>query len=124
MASLSVPDRATMANMAPEYGATMGFFPVDDKTIEYFEGTGRTKGEIEAFQAYFKAQGLYGIPRAGQIDFTKVVSLDLGTVTPNLAGPKRPQDRIELGNVKKQFGSLFQASRRPRTASTRRAKSC
>ncbi len=107
VASLSVPDRATMANMAPEYGATMGFFPVDDKTIEYFEGTGRTKGEIEAFQAYFKAQGMYGIPRAGQIDFTKVVSLDLGTVTPNLAGPKRPQDRIELGNVKKQFGSLF-----------------
>ena len=107
VASLSVPDRATLANMAPEYGATMGFFPVDDKTIEYFEGTGRTKSEIEFFQAYFKAQGLYGIPRAGQIDFTKVVSLDLGTVTPNLAGPKRPQDRIELGNVKQQFASLF-----------------
>jgi aconitate hydratase len=107
VAGLSVPDRATMANMAPEYGATMGFFPVDDKTIEYFEGTGRTKAEIEAFQAYFKAQGLYGIPRAGQIDFTKVVSLDLGTVTPNLAGPKRPQDRIELGKVKTQFTSLF-----------------
>jgi aconitate hydratase len=107
VASLSVPDRATMANMAPEYGATMGFFPVDDKTIEYFEGTGRTKSEIEFFQAYFKAQGMYGIPRSGQIDFTKVVTLDLGTVTPNLAGPKRPQDRIELGNVKKQFASLF-----------------
>ena len=107
VASLSVPDRATMANMAPEYGATMGFFPVDDKTIDYFEGTGRTKSEIEFFQAYFKAQGMYGIPRAGQIDFTKVVSLDLGTVTPNLAGPKRPQDRIELGNVKTQFTSLF-----------------
>jgi aconitate hydratase len=105
--SLSVPDRATMANMAPEYGATMGFFPIDDKTIEYFEGTGRTKLEIEAFRAYFKAQGLYGVPRAGQIDFTQVVKLDLGSVTPSLAGPKRPQDRIELGKVKAQFGSLF-----------------
>ena len=105
--SLSVPDRATMANMAPEYGATMGFFPVDDKTIEYFEGTGRTRQEIEAFQAYFKAQGLYGIPRAGQIDYTQVVRLDLGKVAPSLAGPKRPQDRIELGNVKAQFTSLF-----------------
>ncbi len=104
---LSVPDRATMANMAPEYGATMGFFPVDDKTIEYFEGTGRTKPEIEAFQAYFEAQGLYGIPRAGQIDYTQVVSLDLGRVAPSLAGPKRPQDRIELGKVKAQFTSLF-----------------
>ncbi|MDQ2733916.1 MAG: aconitate hydratase AcnA, partial [Pseudomonadota bacterium] len=107
VASLAVPDRATMANMAPEYGATMGFFPVDDKTIEYFEGTGRTEHEIEAFQAYFKAQGLYGVARSGQIDFTKTVTLDLGSVTPSLAGPKRPQDRIELGKVKKQFASLF-----------------
>ncbi|MGZ5185675.1 MAG: aconitate hydratase [Caldimonas sp.] len=107
VASLSVPDRATMANMAPEYGATMGFFPVDDKTIEYFEGTGRTKAEIEAFQAYFKSQGLYGIPRRGDIDYSEVVTLDLGSVTPSLAGPKRPQDRIELGKVKAQFTSLF-----------------
>ena len=105
--SLSVPDRATMANMAPEYGATMGFFPVDDKTIEYFEGTGRTKSEIEFFQAYFKAQGLYGMPRAGEIDYSQVVRLDLGTVTPSLAGPKRPQDRIEIGKVKSKFTSLF-----------------
>ncbi|MDQ6683519.1 MAG: aconitate hydratase [Pseudomonadota bacterium] len=108
--SLSVPDRATMANMAPEYGATMGFFPVDDKTIEYFEGTGRTRSEIEFFQAYFKAQGLYGVARLGDIDYTKVVRLDLGTVAPSLAGPKRPQDRIELGNVKAQFTSLFSKS--------------
>ncbi|HZV92783.1 MAG TPA: aconitate hydratase AcnA, partial [Caldimonas sp.] len=107
VAGLSVPDRATMANMAPEYGATMGFFPVDDKTIDYFEGTGRTRDEIEAFRAYFKAQGMYGVPRAGQIDYSHVVTLDLGTVAPSLAGPKRPQDRIELGNVKKQFASLF-----------------
>jgi aconitate hydratase len=106
-ASLTLPDRATIGNMAPEYGATMGFFPVDDKTIEYFQGTGRTKDEIAAFQNYFKAQGLYGVPKAGQIDYTRVVSLDLGTVTPSLAGPKRPQDRIEIGNVKSNFSELF-----------------
>ncbi|CAN5463300.1 aconitate hydratase AcnA [soil metagenome] len=105
--SLALPDRATIGNMAPEYGATMGFFPVDDKTIEYFRGTGRTKAEIEAFEAYFKAQKMFGAPKAGEIDYTKVVSLDLGTVAPSLAGPKRPQDRIELGNVKSQFASLF-----------------
>ncbi|WUR11800.1 aconitate hydratase AcnA [[Empedobacter] haloabium] len=105
--SLTVTDRATIANMAPEYGATMGFFPVDDKTIEYFEGTGRTKEEIAAFQAYFKAQGMYGIPKEGEIDFTRELHLDLATVTPSLAGPKRPQDRIEIGNVKSTFTDLF-----------------
>ena len=105
--SLSLPDRATIGNMAPEYGATMGFFPVDEKTIDYFKGTGRTDAEISAFENYFKAQGLFGIPKAGQIDYTKVVTLDLGTVTPSLAGPKRPQDRIEIGHVKSTFGDLF-----------------
>ncbi|WP_168791854.1 aconitate hydratase AcnA [Paraburkholderia aromaticivorans] len=105
--SLSLPDRATIGNMAPEYGATMGFFPVDEKTIDYFKGTGRTDAEISAFENYFKAQGLFGIPKAGQIDYTKVVTLDLGTVTPSLAGPKRPQDRIEIGNVKSTFADLF-----------------
>ena len=105
--SLSLTDRATIANMAPEYGATMGFFPVDDATIEYFKGTGRTKAEIDAFQAYFQAQGLYGVPKAGDIDYTQEVALDLGTVTPSLAGPKRPQDRIEIGNVKSNFTELF-----------------
>ncbi len=107
--NLGASNRATLANMAPEYGATMGFFPVDDRTIEYFEGTGRTKAEIEAFQAYFKAQGIYGAPRAGQIDYSQIVTLDLGTVTPSLAGPKRPQDRIEIGRVKEQFTALFSA---------------
>ncbi|CAN0643499.1 MULTISPECIES: aconitate hydratase AcnA [Burkholderia] len=105
--SLSLPDRATIGNMAPEYGATMGFFPVDEKTIEYFEGTGRTKAEIAAFENYFKAQKLFGIPKAGDIDYTKVVTLDLTTVAPSLAGPKRPQDRIEIGNVKSTFTDLF-----------------
>ncbi|WP_334068296.1 aconitate hydratase AcnA [Burkholderia cepacia] len=105
--SLSLPDRATIGNMAPEYGATMGFFPVDEKTIDYFEGTGRTKAEIAAFENYFKAQKLFGIPKAGDIDYTKVVTLDLTTVAPSLAGPKRPQDRIEIGNVKSTFTDLF-----------------
>ena len=105
--SLAVPDRATIANMAPEYGATMGFFPVDAKTVDYFAGTGRTKAEIDAFEAYFKAQGMFGIPVAGDIDYTKAISLDLATVAPSLAGPKRPQDRIEIGNVKSAFAALF-----------------
>ena len=105
--TLSLPDRATIGNMAPEYGATMGFFPVDEKTLAYFKGTGRTKTEIEAFEAYFKAQGLFGVAKKGDIDYSQVVTLDLGDVTPSLAGPKRPQDRIELGNVAAQFTSLF-----------------
>ncbi|MCO5410938.1 aconitate hydratase AcnA [Ralstonia mojiangensis] len=106
-ASLSLPDRATIGNMAPEYGATMGFFPVDEKTIDYFKGTGRTQEEIAAFEGYFKAQKLFGVPKAGEIDYTKTLTLDLGTVAPSLAGPKRPQDRIEIGNVKSTFSSLF-----------------
>eukprot|EP01034_Spumella_vulgaris_P035723 gene35723-44055_t len=105
--TLSLTDRATIANMAPEYGATMGFFPVDEATIDYFKGTGRTKAEIDAFEAYFKAQNLFGVPKAGEIDYTRVVALDLTSVTPSLAGPKRPQDRIEIGNVKNNFTELF-----------------
>ncbi len=106
-ASLSVPDRATIGNMAPEYGATMGFFPVDERTIDYFKGTGRTQDEIEAFEAYFRAQGLFGVPRTGDIQYSQVVSLDLGTVAPSLAGPKRPQDRIVITDLAKTFSSLF-----------------
>ena len=106
-ASLALPDRATIANMAPEYGATMGFFPVDERTLDYFRGTGRSKAEIEAFEAYFRAQGMFGVPKSGEIDYSQVVKLDLGKVTPSLAGPKRPQDRIELGLVADQFRSLF-----------------
>ena len=108
-ASLALPDRATIANMAPEYGATMGFFPVDEKTIAYFEATGRTAQEIAAFEQYFKAQALFGIPKAGDIDYSSVLELDLASVTPSLAGPKRPQDRIEVGNLKRQFTTLFSA---------------
>ena len=106
-ASLSVPDRATIGNMAPEYGATLGFFPVDERTLEYFQGTGRTKAEIEAFEAWFRAQKLFGVPRAGDIDYSQVITLDLGEVSPSVAGPKRPQDRIELGQLSSRFAELF-----------------
>ncbi|MBO9688608.1 MAG: aconitate hydratase AcnA [Mitsuaria chitosanitabida] len=105
--SLSVPDRATIGNMAPEYGATMGFFPVDERTIDYFKGTGRTQEEIEAFEAYFRAQGLFGVPKGGDIRYSQVVSLDLGAVVPSLAGPKRPQDRIVITDLAKTFTSLY-----------------
>jgi len=105
--TLSVPDRATIGNMAPEYGATMGFFPVDTATVDYLRSTGRTDTQIDAFETYFKAQGLFGMPVAGQIDYTKTVSLDLSTITPSLAGPKRPQDRIELPKLAARFAELF-----------------
>ncbi|MDN4591562.1 aconitate hydratase [Xenophilus aerolatus] len=106
-ASIPVPDRATIGNMAPEYGATMGFFPVDEKTIDYFRGTGRTEAEIERFEAYYKAQGLFGMPAVGELHYTKIVKLDLSTVTPSLAGPKRPQDRINLGDLATRFSELY-----------------
>jgi aconitate hydratase len=105
--SLSVPDRATMANMAPEYGATMGFFAVDEKTVDYLRGTGREAAEIEAFEAYFRAQGLFGTPERGAIDYSETLTLDLATVTPSLAGPKRPQDRIEIGKLSTRFDELL-----------------
>ncbi len=104
---LSVPDRATVANMAPEYGATMGFFPVDDVTMEYFRASGRTEDEIAAFQAYFKCQEMFGVPRAGDIDYSRTIELDLSRVKPSVAGPKRPQDRIELPRLKEKFAELF-----------------
>jgi aconitate hydratase len=106
-ASLALPDRATIANMAPEYGATMGFFPVDDVTVEFMKSTGRTDEEVDAFASYFKAQGLYGVPMAGDCNYSTTLSLDLDSIRPSLAGPKRPQDRIELGNMKSQFATLF-----------------
>ena len=106
-ASLTVTDRATIANMAPEYGATMGFFPVDDKTIAYMRGTGRTVAECELTEAYFRAQQLFGVPRAGDIDYSTVETLDLASIVPSLAGPKRPQDRIELQDMEAVFDRLF-----------------
>ncbi|HEX5080568.1 MAG TPA: aconitate hydratase AcnA [Blastocatellia bacterium] len=106
-ASLSLTDRATIANMAPEYGATMGFFGVDEETCNYLKATGRSEDQINAFRNYFKAQGLFGIPRKGEIEYSQVLDLDLSTVTPNVAGPKRPQDRIELPSLKDKFLDLL-----------------
>ncbi len=106
-ASLSATDRATIANMAPEYGATIGFFPVDEATVDYFRQTGRSEEDVNALENYFKAQELFGIPRENQIDYTRVVTLDLATVKASLSGPKRPQDRIGLGSLKERFTSLF-----------------
>ncbi|HUI99649.1 MAG TPA: aconitate hydratase AcnA [Usitatibacter sp.] len=108
-ASLAVPDRATLGNMAPEYGATMGFFPVDEKTIDYFRNTGRSAEQVAAIEAYYKAQGMFGMPRKGDLDYSQVLELDLSTVRTSLAGPKRPQDRIDLGNMKSRFTELYSA---------------
>lgn len=106
-ASLTVTDRATIANMAPEYGATMGYFPVDEKTVEYMRATGRSDAECERFEAYFRAQGLFGMPRAGEIDYTTTLQLALDSIVPSVAGPKRPQDRIALPEMEEVFDRLF-----------------
>jgi len=106
-ASLSVTDRATIANMSPEYGATMGFFPVDEATCTYMQVTGRSDEQVEIVRSYFKAQGMFGIPRQGECDYSTLVDLDLATVQPGVAGPKRPQDRINLPDLKKQFIDLL-----------------
>ena len=105
--ALSLPDRATIANMAPEYGATMGFFPVDEVTVQFMKNTGRSAEEVDAFESYFKAQNLFGIPQDGSIDYSSVVELDLDSITPSLSGPKRPQDRIALPDMRNTFNALF-----------------
>ena len=104
--TLSVPDRATISNMAPEYGATMGYFPVDEKTIEYFRATGRSERQVALIESYYRSQGLFGIPGEGDCDYTKTLELDLGGIVPSVAGPKRPQDRIELRGLKPRFVEL------------------
>ncbi len=106
VASLSVPDRATIGNMAPEYGATIGFFPIDDAAVAYLKMTGRSREEVDAFQCYFKAQGLYGIPKAGEIDYSATLTLDLAGIAPSVAGPGRPQDRIALSELGAKFRAL------------------
>jgi len=110
-ASLPLPDRATIANMAPEYGATMGYFPVDAESVNYLKATGRTKEQVEAFETYFKAQKLFGIPtKADGIIYSSDLELNLGDVSPSVAGPKRPQDRIALPDLKAKFlGALDKA---------------
>ncbi|MFZ2872946.1 MAG: aconitate hydratase AcnA [Phycisphaerales bacterium] len=103
LAGMSVPDRATIANMAPEYGATMGFFPVDQATLDYLRFTGRSDDSVALVEAYCKANGLFCTPGSPEPEFTDVLELDLSTVQPSMAGPKRPQDRVELKNVKSEF---------------------
>ncbi len=105
--ALAVVDRATIANMAPEYGATMGFFPIDEETVTYLRGTGRSDELVAAFEAYYKAQGLWGVPERGQIEYSVDLSLDLSTVVPAVAGPKRPQDHIALPELGNTFRHLF-----------------
>ena len=106
-AALPLVDRATIANMAPEYGATMGFFPIDEECTNYLRATGRTEEHIALYKNYYQAQGLWGMPQKGEIEYSQVVELDLSTVVPSVAGPKRPQDRIELQNLKSSFVGSF-----------------
>ena len=103
LSTMSLPDRATIANMAPEYGATMGFFPVDAETLRYLRQTGRLEDEVEAVEAYSKAQGLFRTDDTPDPEFQDMLSLDLSTVQPSLAGPKRPQDRVLLSDMKREW---------------------
>src|SRR6201988_4980001 len=107
-ASLPVPDRATIGNMSPEYGATMGFFPVDAESVAYLRATGRTNEQCAAFESYFKAQGMFGMPGEGDIDYSVDLDVNLADVQPSVAGPKRPQDRINLPELGETFRSLLQ----------------
>ncbi len=105
-ASLTIPDRATIGNMAPEYGATCGYFPVDDVSCEFLRMTGR--GDIvPAVKAYYKAQGMYGMPKKGDIDYSEVLELDLSSIKPAVSGPRRPHDRLELPELKDKFKELM-----------------
>jgi len=106
-ASLPVPDRATIGNMSPEYGATMGFFPIDSESVAYLRATGRTEEQCAAFENYFRAQKMFGMPRKGEIDYSVDLELNLGDVQPAVAGPKRPQDRINLPALGETFRSLL-----------------
>ncbi len=105
--SLPLPDRATIANMAPEYGATMGFFPVDEESVNYLRGTGRSEELCATFKNYFTAQGMFGIPKKGEIEFSSELELDLGQIQPSVAGPKRPQDRITVDALKPTWQEML-----------------
>jgi len=105
--SLPVADRATIGNMSPEYGATMGFFPVDKESVTYLRATGRTEEQCLAFENYFRAQKMFGMPRKGELDYSVDLELNLADVQPSVAGPKRPQDRINLPDLGDTFRSLF-----------------
>lgn len=106
-ATLSPTDRATVANMAPDYGATCGYFAVDDKTVDYFRVTGRDPALVDAIEGYYRAQELFGIPRRGACDYSQVIELDLSKVAPSVSGPRRPQERINLGDIRQRFTELL-----------------
>jgi aconitate hydratase len=105
--ALPVVDRATIANMAPEYGATMGFFPIDEECVNYLRATGRTEEHCKLYENYYRAQGLWGMPQKGEVNYSQTLELDLASVVPSVAGPKRPQDRIELPKLKQEFIATF-----------------
>ena len=105
--ALSLPDRATLSNMCPEYGATIGFFPPDAETMRYLRLTGRDETHVDMVEAYLKAQGIFGIPRLGEVEYSDVLEIDLAEIEPSVAGPKRPQDRIALSDVKQTFTELL-----------------
>ena len=107
VAALPVVDRATIANMAPEYGATMGFFPIDAESVQYLRDTGRSEEHCRLYENYYRAQGLFGVPAEGQIGYSAELELDLGGVVASVAGPKRPQDRIELPKLKSELLNAF-----------------
>src|SRR6266508_250873 len=107
-ASLPVPDRATIGNMSPEYGATMGYLPIDQESVDYLRATGRSEEQCFAFENYFRAQKMFGMPLKGEIDYSVDIDLDLADVQPSVAGPKRPQDRINLPELGKTFRELLE----------------
>ena len=108
--NLSLADRATLANMAPEYGATMGFFPIDERSLDYLRESGRNEEQIQAIKSYCQAQGVYGIPNAGEIEYTKTLTIDLSEIEPSVAGPKNPKERISVSNLKGAFNDLYAKS--------------
>ena len=113
-ASLSGTDRATIANMAPEYGATMGFFPTDEQTLDYLKATGRSLEHVDTVRNYYIAQGMFGIPRAGEIDYSTLLELDLSSIKPSVAGPKRPQDRVALSRAGESFQQALPSLLKPK----------
>ena len=105
---LPVPDRATLSNMAPEYGATLGIFPVDEETCSYLNGTGRPGSLVETVRGYYTAQQMFGAKEGNGVEYSAVVELNLDEIEPSVAGPRRPQDRIPLSSLKKDFRNLLQ----------------
>ena len=115
---LSVPDRATVANMCPEYGATAAFFPIDEATLAYLRGTGRSPDLVARVEAYARAQGLWGSPSPGTVEYDDLLSIDLGSIVPMLSGPKNPEEGVPLGSAPESFRNALAAYRKGRPAAT------